>query len=108
MHHDLKRRRPSSLIHIVSLPRFLNIRLDSITVLDEARHPHMVLKAYLFCPILQFISLLDGGQKLLYPGFRREVCTAACRSRRHPAAGGRDATRYASCFPASTLFITHW
>jgi U6 snRNA-associated Sm-like protein LSm2 len=22
--------------------RFLNIRLDSITVLDEARHPHMV------------------------------------------------------------------
>ena len=22
--------------------RFLNIRLDSISVLDEARHPHMV------------------------------------------------------------------
>ncbi|KAG1896021.1 uncharacterized protein F5891DRAFT_613571 [Suillus fuscotomentosus] len=26
-----------------SVDQFLNIRLDSINVLDEARHPHMVL-----------------------------------------------------------------
>lgn len=73
--------------------RFLNIRLDSITVLDEARHPHMVLKACFFYPISAFILILDGGEKLLYSGFCSEVCAATCRACRYAIARGRDPTR---------------
>jgi hypothetical protein len=52
-----------------------------LDVHSSIRLPH----SYLF---------LDGGEKLLHPRFRREVCAAPCRTRRYPVAGGRDTTRY--------------
>jgi hypothetical protein len=82
------------MMHSHSSPRFLNIRLDSISVLDEARHPHMVLDVHSSIRLPHSYLFLDGSEKLLYSRFRREVCAAPCRTRRYSVAGGRDTTRY--------------
>lgn len=63
-------------------PRFLNIRLDNIKVLDEARHPHMVrqpfraTRAWHVCTDTHPPS--DGSQELLHPGLCRSVRATPC------------------------------
>lgn len=56
--------------------RFLNIRLDNIKVLDEARHPHMV-RTRLIVRFERAYRLLDGCQELLHPWFCRQICAAS-------------------------------
>ena len=50
---SLHPRKTANRILNLCLTRFLNIRLDSITVLDEARHPHMVSTAQALASPLQ-------------------------------------------------------
>ncbi|OAX35791.1 hypothetical protein K503DRAFT_696334 [Rhizopogon vinicolor AM-OR11-026] len=50
---------------LISVDQFLNIRPDSITVLDEAKYSH-ILKA---CFSVQPLLFLDGGEKSFIRGY---------------------------------------
>lgn len=81
------RGRNHSLIAI----RFLNIRLDGITVEDPERHPHMVSRPDLdACAVLIYAA---GNQKLLHTRVRRAVCPDAISECRHDIIGGRNKKR---------------
>ena len=51
-------RKTANRILNLCLTRFLNIRLDSITVLDEARHPHMVSTTQPSLPLCNLLIVM--------------------------------------------------
>jgi len=61
--------------------RFLNIRLDNIKVLDEARHPHMVSLS--FCFAGETHRSIDGSEELFHSWIRSPLCSTSFRARRH-------------------------
>ena len=76
--------------------RFLNIRLDNIKVLDEARHPHMVRTSPRFSLNLPttIYLILDGSEELLHPWISRAICAAPIRACRHTTTRRRDKKRF--------------
>ncbi|KAJ6594034.1 hypothetical protein B0H19DRAFT_46791 [Mycena capillaripes] len=66
-----------------SLHRFLNIRLDSIKVLDEARHPHMmaVKNCFIRGSVVRYVQLPSEhvDTQLLEDATRRESLAAVKR-----------------------------
>lgn len=89
--------------------RFLNIRLDNIKVLDEARHPHMVRLPGLCDTLVRWLLrfVIDGCEKLLYPRICREICTASCGTCWHTIAWRRHATRYALIHDIYSVILIH-
>ncbi|EMD32098.1 hypothetical protein CERSUDRAFT_119079 [Gelatoporia subvermispora B] len=63
-----------------SVDQFLNIRLDSIKVLDEARHPHMmaVKNCFIRGSVVRYVQLPAEhvDTQLLEDATRRGRCTA--------------------------------
>ncbi|EJD45788.1 U6 snRNA-associated Sm-like protein LSm2, partial [Auricularia subglabra TFB-10046 SS5] len=65
-----------------SVDQFLNIRLDSIKVLDEARHPHMALKnCFIRGSVVRYVQLPANAvdTQLLEDATRREAANQAKR-----------------------------
>lgn len=84
-------------------PRFLNIRLDGITVLDEARHPHMmaVKNCFIRGSVVRYVQLPADqvDTNLLEDATRRgaspraRTCAAADRSPQRPTRRASGDTR---------------
>lgn len=66
-----------------SVDQFLNIRLDSIKVLDEARHPHMmaVKNCFIRGSVVRYVQLPANAvdTQLLEDATRREAANQAKR-----------------------------
>jgi len=66
-----------------SVDQFLNIRLDNISVLDEARHPHMmaVKNCFIRGSVVRYVQIPPSGidTQLLEDATRREAATQTKR-----------------------------
>lgn len=69
--------------------RFLNIRLDGISVEDPERHPHMVSwKIRMRQWSMSAVDGADGGQELFYKRFGGALCAYGIEERGYDVIGG--------------------